>query len=61
MILMPFASAHVLVCNHYILKYRIRFNVGFILERSLAIPNMRRTNNASSMLFCIVFIHSEIK
>ena len=52
-ILMPFASAYVLVLCHCILEHRIRFNVGFILEGCLAIPKSRRTNNASSMLFCM--------
>ena len=37
--------------------HRIRFKVGFILERRLAMPKWCRTNNASSMLFCIYNRH----
>ena len=51
MILMPFASAYVLVMCHYISEHRIRFKVGFILERRLAMPTIHGTNNSSSMLF----------
>lgn len=51
MILMPFVSAYVLASCPYISEHRIRFKVGFILERCLAIPKSRRINNASSMLF----------
>ena len=50
-ILMPLASAYVLALCHCILEHGIRFKVGFILERCLAIPKSRRTNNSSSMLF----------
>jgi len=51
---MPFASAYVLAFCHCILEHRIRFKVGFILERCLAIPISCRTNNASSMLFYVM-------
>ena len=53
-ILMPFASAYVMVLYHCILKHRIRLKVGFILGRRLAMPAIHGTNNASSMLFPFV-------
>lgn len=37
-ILMSFASGYVLAYCHCISEHRIRFKVGFILERCLAIP-----------------------
>lgn len=49
---MSFASAYVLAFCLCIKEHRIRFKVGFILGRRLAMPKWCRTNNASSMLFC---------
>ena len=59
---MPFAFAYVLVSYHCISGHRIRFNVSFTCGRRLAMPKVRRTNNASSMLFlCKYAIHRELR
>ena len=49
-VLMPVASAYVLAMCHCISEQRIRLKVDYLLERCLAIPKSRRTDNASSML-----------